>query len=65
MVSEKKIFEYYGNMHVYSRGAGADNPLGQGRPKVMIYINFVELLSMMLHAKFQNRRASGFGEDDS
>ena len=27
-VSEKKMFEYYGHTHVYSPGAGADNPLG-------------------------------------
>ena len=26
-VSEK-MFEYYGQIHVYSPGAGADNPLG-------------------------------------
>ena len=26
-VSEKKMFEYYGQIHVYSPGAGADNPL--------------------------------------
>ena len=25
--------------------------IGQGHPKVMIYINFVELFSLMLHAK--------------
>ena len=31
---------------------------------VMIYINFVELLSLMLHAKFQNHRPTGSGEDD-
>ena len=30
----------------------------------MIYINFVELLSLMLHAKFQNHRPSGSGEED-
>ena len=30
----------------------------------MIYINFVELLSVMLHAKFQNHRSSGSGEED-
>ena len=28
----------------------------------MIYINFVEFLSVMLHAKFQNHRPSGSGE---
>ena len=37
--------------------------IGQGHPKVMIYINFVELFSLMLHAKFQNHRPSGSGED--
>ena len=30
----------------------------------MIYVNFVELLSLMLHAKFQNHRPSGFGKED-
>ena len=27
-VLEEKMFEYYGHTHVYSPGAGADNPLG-------------------------------------
>ena len=27
-VSEEKMFQYHGNIHVYSPGAGADNPLG-------------------------------------
>ena len=27
-VSEKKMFEYYGHIHVYSPGTGADNPPG-------------------------------------
>ena len=27
-VSEKKMFQYYGLIHVYSPGAEADNPLG-------------------------------------
>ena len=98
------MFHYYGNIHVYSPGAGADNPpgakifhsvhlpipskfyplnsilsffpiqmhwrpkltlpkVGQGHRRVMIYINFVELLSVMLHAKFQIHRPSGSGED--
>ena len=30
----------------------------------MIYIGFVELLSLMLHAKFQNHRPSGSGEEE-
>ena len=31
---------------------------------VMIYINFVELQSLMLHTKFQNHWPSGSGEED-
>ena len=31
---------------------------------VIIYINFVELHCLMLHAKFQNHRLSGSGEED-
>ena len=31
---------------------------------VTIYINFVELESPMLHAKFQDHRTSGSGEED-
>ena len=38
--------------------------IGQGRPRVMIYINFVKLQSLMLHTKFQNHRPSGSGEED-
>ena len=30
----------------------------------MIYINFVELQSLMLHTKFQNHWPSGSGEED-
>ena len=30
----------------------------------MIYINFVELLSLMLNAKFQSRRPTGSGDAD-
>ena len=37
---------------------------GQCHPKVMIYINFVELHTLMLHDKFQNHRPSGSGEED-
>ena len=36
--------------------------IGQGHPKVIFYTNFVELLSLMLHAKFQSHRPSGSGE---
>ena len=40
------------------------NKIGQGQPRVIIYINFVELESQMLHAKFQDHRTSGYGEED-
>ena len=33
------------------------------KSRVTIYINFVELESPMLHAKFQDHRTSGSGED--
>ena len=38
--------------------------VGQGHPKVMIYINFVELHSLMFRAKFHNHRPSGSGEEE-
>ena len=38
--------------------------IGQGHPRVMIDINFVELYSKMLHTKFQNHRPSGSEEED-
>ena len=44
--------------------SGPCRKIGQGHPKVMIYINFVELHSQMLHTKFQNHRPSGSGEED-
>ena len=36
----------------------------QGHPRVMIYINFVELYCLMFHTKFQNHRPSGSGDED-
>ena len=38
--------------------------MGQGQLRVMIYINFIKLYCLMLHAKFQNHRPSGSGEKD-
>ena len=38
--------------------------IGQGQPRVIIYINFVEIESTMIHAKFQDHRTSGSGEED-
>ena len=38
--------------------------IGQGQPRVMIYINFVALQTLMLHAKFQGNWPSGSGEED-
>ena len=38
--------------------------VGQGQPRVIIYIDFVELQSLILHAKFQDHRTSGSGEED-
>ena len=38
--------------------------IGQGQPRVIIYINFIELTPQMPHTKFQGNRHSGFGEED-
>ena len=40
------------------------NKIGKTQPRVIIYINFVELESPILHAKFQDRRTSGSGVED-
>ena len=37
--------------------------MGKGQLSVIIYINFVELRPPMLHAKFQDHRTSGSGEE--
>ena len=38
--------------------------IGQGHPKVIIYIHIEDLESLMLHAKFQDPRPLGSGEED-
>ena len=38
--------------------------IGKCQPRVIIYINFVELGSQMLNAKFQDHWTSGSGEED-
>ena len=38
--------------------------IGQGPPRVIIYIKFVELESPMLRAKFQDHTTSDSGEKD-
>ena len=38
--------------------------IGQGQPRVIIYIKFVDLESPMLHAKFHDLRTSGSGEEN-
>ena len=57
LVLEKKIFKCF---TIY----GHDRKIGQGQPRVTIYINFVELESPMKPAKFQDHRAFGSGEED-
>ena len=37
--------------------------VGEGQPRVTIYITSVELESPMLHAKVQDHRTSGSGEE--
>ena len=38
--------------------------IGQDQPRVIIYENFEKLESPILHARFQDHRASGSGEED-
>ena len=54
------------NAHLISGPAVSTktSKIGQGQPRVIIYINFVELESPTLRAKFQDRRTSGSGEED-
>ena len=42
----------------------SDLQIGQGRPRVMVYTNFVDLHSLMFHAMFQNHRPSGSEVED-
>ena len=37
--------------------------MGQGQHRIIIYINFVEPKSIMLHAKFQDHRICGSGAE--
>ena len=55
------------NAHLISGPTGSKkktNKIGQSQPRVIICINFVELESPMLHARFQDHRISGSGEED-
>ena len=45
-------------------GSTKTNKIGQSQSWVIIYLNFVELGSPMLHAKFQDHRTSGSGEEE-
>ena len=49
------------NAHLISGPAVSTktSKIDQGQPSVIIYINFVELESPMLDARFQDHRASG------
>ena len=38
--------------------------IGQGHPRVMIYINYDGLASPMLHTKFRGNQPTGSGEAD-
>ena len=46
-VSEKNMFEFYGHIHVYSPGAGADNPLG---PKY--FLKYKYSVHLLISSKF-------------
>ena len=54
------------NAHLISGPTGSTktNKIGQSQPRVIIYINFVELESPMLHAKFQDHWTFVSEEED-
>ena len=49
------------NAHLISGPTGntKTNKIGQSQPRVIMFINFVELESPMIHAKFQDQWTSG------
>ena len=49
-------------MHKEPNWPGAK--IGQGQLRVMTYINYVVLQSLMPHTKFQGNWPIGFGEED-
>ena len=67
---------YYGNINQRTNGpvnahlisgpivSTKTSKISQGQPRVIIYINFVELEFQMIHAKFQDHRSSGSGQED-
>ena len=62
-----KVFAFYsdgGPFKCMSKLCWPCRTIGQGHPRVIIYIKFVELQSLMLHTKFQNHWPSGSGEED-
>ena len=63
-LSDKMTFSYFFPFKCMGNLSYPCRKIGQGHPRVMIYINFVELHSKMLHAKFQNHRPSGSEEED-
>ena len=53
---------YQGNKQFYQ--IRPCHKIGQGQPMVIIYTNFVDLESLMVHAKFQDHETSGSEEED-
>ena len=58
MAIERVQTEDYTNLTLSS------NFNGQGQPRVIIYIKFVYIESLMLHSEFKDHQTSGSGEDD-
>ena len=48
-VSEKKMFENNGYVHVYSPGAGTDNPLGSFFSLTVLFSQYSPLLQDFLY----------------
>ena len=54
----KRHFNPFPNSNAWVSYVDLAIKIGHGHPSIMVYINFVELLSLIFHAKFQNHRTS-------
>ena len=59
------IKEHNNNQNMHFSTFPIQKPkIGQGQPRVIIYINLKEITPQMLYTKFQGNWPSGSGEED-
>ena len=57
---------FFNFFHATAQGIKFDLSVkkGQGKPRVIVYINFEGLTPKMLHIKFEGNRPGGSGKED-